>query len=213
METEMDETPIVPVTDGAAGALALADSVTISRAELEGLRKLAAAAQAEGSAVPAAPRTSPETRGQDSLIAKELAARDRKLSELELAFKAAVRDRELATALAGKPLVAGAVTQLIKLWRDDFDAYEDDGLFKVASRDGRTVGQVVNEWLGSAEFSHFCLPTSRGGTSARDVNRSSSAASPPAPKNLGEAVVMKWREESAAKPKSLLKPIGLRRHR
>ena len=34
-----------------------------------------------------------------------------------------------------------------------------------------------------------------------------------APKNLGEAIVMKWREESAARPDNLLKPIGLRRHR
>ena len=200
----MDETPIAPVMDGAAGALAPADSVTISRAELEALRQLAATA-----AAPAAP----EPRGVDSLMARELAARDRRLAELETAFKAAVRDRELATALAGKPLVAGAATQLIKLWRDEFDAYEDGGGFKVASRDGRTVAQTVNEWLGAAEFSHFCLPTSRGGVGVRDVNRPSSATVATAPKTLGEAVVLKWREESAAKSSNALTPIGLRRHR
>ena len=41
--------------------------------------------------------------------------------------------------LAGKPIIAGSVTQLIKLWRDELDVYEDDGAIKVATRDGRTV--------------------------------------------------------------------------
>ena len=125
-----------------------------------------------------------------------------------------MRERELATALAGRPLVAGAAAQLIRLWRDDFDVYEEGGAYKVSARDGRAVGQVVGDWLASAEYSHFCLPTSRGGTGARDASRpSAGAARRGAPKNLGESIVMKWREESAARPNNLLKPIGLRRHR
>ncbi|GAC1463623.1 MAG: hypothetical protein NVSMB9_01280 [Isosphaeraceae bacterium] len=153
-------------------------------------------------------------RGREARITKELAARDRRLAELELSCKAAVRDCELATALAGKPLVTGAVAQLIRLWRDDFDAYEEDGSYKVAARNGRTVEQVINERINSSEYSHFCVPSSKGGSGARDANRpASTAASHGTPRNLGESVVMKWREESATRPSNLLKPIGLRRHR
>jgi hypothetical protein len=204
----MDENPIPP--GAGAGAPPPEDCVTISRAELDALRGLAAAYEAEGSGPS---RPDPEAAGEHSRLARELAARERRLAELERAFMAAVRDRELATALAGRPLVAGAAAQLIKLWRDDFDAYEEGGAYKVASKDGRPVSQVVGEWLGAPEFAHFCLPTSRGGTGARDVNKPAGAAAPPAPRNLGEAVVNKWREESAARPDNMFKPIGLRRAR
>jgi hypothetical protein len=212
------------------------DLVLVPRAELEALRKLAASA-AEGATaagvlaeVPLAAHGGPAESGHrrlrladaeeartpptdDSRVARELAARERKLSELESAYLGAVRDRELATALAGRPLVAGAAAQLVKLWRDEFEAYEEGGLFKVATRDGRPVAQVVGEWLGTPEFAHFCLPTSRGGVGGKEVNRPSAVPAAPAPRNLGEAVVMRWREASAARPDNLLKPIGLRRHR
>ena len=104
------------------------------------------------------------TRGREAQVARDLAARDRRVAELEQTCKSAVRERELATALAGRPLVAGAAAQLIRLWRDDFDVYEEGGAYKVSAKDGRTVGQVVGDWLTSSEYSHFCLPTSRGGT-------------------------------------------------
>jgi hypothetical protein len=202
------------------GAAPPAEHVTIPKAELDQLRGLAGADEA-GTRAPAAPEppqcAGPDpgeaARGQEAWLARELAARDRRLSELERACKEAVRDRELATALAGKPLVAGAAAQLIKLWRDDFDAYEDGGQFKVAAKDGRPVAQVVGEWLGAPEFAHFCLPSSKGGTGARGVERPAAAAPPAAPRNLGEAVVMRWREDPLARPNNLLKPIGLRRTR
>ena len=125
-----------------------------------------------------------------------------------------VRDRELATALAGKPLVAGAAAQLIRLWRDDFDVYEEDGRYKVAARDGRTVARSVADWLASPEYSHFCLPSSRGGTGARDRTgrRAGGAPRPPEEPRRG------GRHRSGARspprgPTTLLKPIGLRRRR
>jgi len=156
----------------------------------------------------AAPETS------ENSLSKELAKRDQRLGDLERTCKSAILDRELATALAGQPLVSGAAPQLLKLWRDEFDVYEENGIYRVASRDGRGVGPVVSEWLSSREYSHFCLPASRGGTGARNANRPTQDGSNiGGPKNLGEAVVMKWREESVAKPNNLLKPIGLRRNR
>jgi len=180
--------------------------VTISLAELESLRAAAGGSRARGG------RPAPD--GPDAATARELAARERRIAELESVCKSAVRDRELATALAGRTLAAGAAGQLVKLWRDEFDVFEQDGSYRVASRDGRSVSQAVGDWLASSEYAHFTLASSRGGSGARDANRP--AAPGPGvtlPKNLGEAVVMKWREESVTRPDSLLKPIGLRRNR
>ena len=222
----MDNIPIPPDTDGGeTGPSSTGDYVTISRAELDALRaRVESPASPSGRAVEpgradqeaelSENRPDPGARGRETRFERELAERDERVAELERSCKSAVRERELATALAGRPLVAGAASQLIKLWREDFDVYEEGGAFKVAAKDGRTVSQVVDGWLASSEYSHFCLPTSRGGTGARDANRPSGGGSPAsAPKNLGESIVMKWREESAARPSNLLKPIGLRRHR
>jgi hypothetical protein len=229
----MDNSSIPPAPEGDEGGVAsFNDYVMISRAEVDALRSRAGAAGEEG-AFPSrseSPARFPEeaeaaskraslldesaARGREAQATQEIASRDRRVAELEQSCKSAVRDRELATALAGKSLVAGAASQLIKLWREEFDAYEEGGAYKVAAKDGRTVGQVVNEWLASPEYSHFCLPTSRGGAGARDANRpSGNSASQNSPKNLGEAIVMRWREETVARPNNLLKPIGLRRHR
>jgi hypothetical protein len=151
---------------------------------------------------------------RDEGYLREIASRDRRLADLERTCKSAVRERELAMLLSGRPLVPGAAAQLIKLWREEFDVYEENGTYKVTSREGQSVEQVVNEWLASSEYSHFCLPASRGGTGARDASKPGRlVASENSPRNLGEVIVMKWREESAAQPDALLKPIGLRRHR
>src|SRR4051812_31898284 len=194
--------------EGGEGPSPAIDYVTIPRAELEALRVRAESAsspervrESGQSAEPGPRRVDAGARAREAQAARELAARDQRVAELEQSCKAAVRERELATALTGRPLVAGAADQLIKLWRDEFDVYEESGVYKVSSRDGRTVGQVVDDRLASSEYSHFCLPTSRGGTGARDAGRPSSATPPPgAPKNLGESIVMRWRDESAARP-------------
>lgn len=238
----MDKTPVLAVPEAIEVIEASSvDIVMIPRAELEMLRLRAANAPevekrresypSESSLAqsePARESTRMEEpaasvrrqigpvgdREREASISRELGERDLRLVELERSCKAAVRDRELATALAGKSLVAGAVVQLIKLWRDEFEAYDEGGQYKVASRDGRALGQVVNEWLSSPEYSHFSLPSSRGGSSVREASRPSSTTTvQSSPKNLGESIVMKWREESVTRPSNLLKPIGLRRHR
>lgn len=207
----MGSNPNPPDTEPGDGMPASpGETVTITRAELDELRNQLSAATARA-ATPEVPPTPPSREGPSF---EELASRDRKVSELESLCKSAVRERDLATALAGKPLVAGAAPQLIKLWREELDVYEEDGLYKVASRDGRTVAQAVGAWLSSPEYSHFCLPTSKGGTGARDASRPAPGVSAvAAPRNLGEAVVMQWREQAAARPVGLSAPIGLRRNR
>jgi hypothetical protein len=150
---------------------------------------------------------------RETILMREIAARDQRVAELERACRSAMRDRELATALAGKPLVPGAVAQLIKLWRDDFDVYEEGGEYRVTAREGRAVGQAVAERLSSPEYAHFCLPSSRGGAGARDANRPATAVAGNAPRNLGEAVLVDWRKGAAARSSDLAKPIGLGRRR
>ena len=199
------DTPIIPAPDD--------EVVTISRTELESLRARASSLDSSEQLnivrADSTPHTPVERMNEDEALSRE-----RRLAELEAVCKSALRERELATSLAGKALVGGGAAQLIKLWSEEFDVYEEQGRFKVASRDGRDVSQVVNERLASPEYSHFCLPTSRGGTGSKDASRPAGATtSKAAPKTLGEAIVMKWREESAAQPDNLLKPIGLRRDR
>jgi hypothetical protein len=144
--------------------------VTISRKELDALLARLEAKVHKGridAEDPADLERGPEPsgnadRGPDGgrLRAEELAARESRFAEMERACKAAVREREIATALAGRPLVSGAAAQLLKLWSDELDVYEEDGTYKVAARDGRPVSQAVGEWLASPEYAHFCLPPS-----------------------------------------------------
>jgi hypothetical protein len=218
--TNAPNQPDAKLNAGDSGIEHNTDYVMIQIAELDALRAQLAAALPSGSSVDG--RTAPgqaelplESSGQghDLIAAHEIETRDRRLAELERTCKAAVRDRELASSLADRSLVPGAAAQLIKLWRDEFDVFYKENDYHVASRDGRTVAQAVTEWLGSPDYSHFCLPTSRGGTGARDASRPANHATPGSPRNLGEAIVTRWREESASRTDNLLKPIGLRRQK
>ena len=195
--------------DAGEGGSPLPDEVvSISRSELDALR-----ARAEAGAPEAQDTADPAARERESSLTRELAAREQKVTELERAYRAALRDRELATALAGKPLVPGAAAQLIKLWRDDFDALEESGEHRVYSRDGRPIQQAIADRLADPEYAHFCLPSSRGGSGAKDANRGARLNQNNAPKTLGEAVVLQWREQTAARAGSASKPIGLGRRR
>jgi hypothetical protein len=193
-----------PVEEGASAG---DETVTISRSELTALH-----ARIEMNRTSDA---SPKA-GLDELEARfatELAERERQAKEWERAFKSAVRDRELATALSGKRLVSGAAAQLIRLWRDEFSVHEERGEFRVSAQDGRPIAQAVTEMLASAEFAHFCQPSSRGGTAQRGTNVSPAAPLVvAAPRNLGEAVIQQWRE-TVSRPTDGSAPIGLRRRR
>jgi hypothetical protein len=149
-------------------------------------------------------------REREAAHAREITEKERKAAEWERSYKAALRDLELATALAGRPLVPGAASQLIKLWRDDFDVYEEQGVLKVASRDGRAIVQAVAERLAGSEYAHFCQPTSRGGTAQSGPTRTANAG--PAvsvPRTLGEAAILRWREGADRQAEGTGAPIGL----
>jgi hypothetical protein len=185
-----------------AGGSPTDEFVTISRAELDELRARADGGLSSRTNLggPSAGREdfAEEWKARETAHSREIADREQKTAELERAYKAALRDRELATALVGKPLVPGAAAQLIKLWRDDFEVVDEDGEIQVLARDGRGVDQAVLDRLNGPDFAHFCLPSSRGGTGAKGQNRSGSTVPVPvAPKTLGEAVLLNWRESAS----------------
>ena len=181
--------------EAAEGADPDGELVSIRRAELEGLRAEAAA-----------PRAVVDAPG--------LAQAERRAADWERAYKSALKDRELATALAGKPLVPGAAAQLVTLWRDEFEVHEVEGEHKVVARNGRTVGQAVADRLASPDYAHFCRPTTRGGTAQASTGRPTAGGpATAAPRTLGDAIIQRWREAATARPDDGSAPIGLRRRR
>lgn len=196
-----------PTADEPAAEGAEAEElITISRWELEALRALAS-----GSQRPIAEAEPPAEAPPPPPSPPSPSPRDERAADLERAYREAVRDRDLATALAGRPLVPGAAAQLIKLWRDDFDAYESDGEVKVAARDGRSVAKAVAERLDEPEYAHFRPATSRGGVAAKGSGRMQTPGTPTVPRTLGEAALLQWREGAAGRADPASGPIGLRR--
>ena len=186
--------------DGGAGGGSGEELITISRAELEDLQARAgASASAAARLDDARSEWAAALQARDAEHARSVAAAEGRSAALERSYKAALLDRELAAALAGRPLVPGAADQLIRLWRDAFEVVEADGAIRVVSREGRGVEQAVADRLAGPEFAHFCLPSSRGGTGARGQARSATPpAAPASPRTLGEAVIHQWRESAAS---------------
>lgn len=149
----------------------------------------------------------PTLAEREAYYARELEERERRAAEWERSYKGALRERELALALSGRPLVPGAAGQLIKLWGEDFDVYEERGAWKVASRDGRPVSQAVSERLAAPEYAHFLQAGARGGSAQPGGPRPGPAAA--APRTLGEAAIRRWREASAGGREEGSSPIGL----
>lgn len=178
-----------------AGAEEEEERVTISRTELEALR--------EG------------VRGRreaDAGTNREVEEERRRGAEREAALRKAVRERELAVALAGRPLVEGAASQLLKLWSDELDVIEEEGRYRVASRDGRSVAEAVKGWLSSRDYAHFCVPTSRGGTAVPGQPKAGTSQAGES-RTLGDVVLQRWREASTARGVAGGDPVGLGRRR
>lgn len=187
------------------------EMVSISASDLEALRAAAASAKKISEAND---RAAERSLANDRLREEEIARWSKKAEDWERAFKTATKEKELAAVLASRPLVQGAASQLIKLWRDELEVIDDAGQIRVATRDGRSVSDAVNTWLASSEYAHFSRPSSRGGTTPPGDSRSTATApAAPPPKNLGEAVLMRWREALQGNRQDPDAPIGLGRRR
>lgn len=197
------------------GSPVVEEMIQISSTELKALRDAIAKAAMDAEAGSrAAVRAAERNQADDHLRDEEITRATRKAEDWERAFKAATREKELASALAGRSLVQGAAPQLIKLWRDELEVIDEGGTLKVVSRDGRPVIEAVNSWLTSAEYAHFSRPSSRGGTTPPGDSRSTAMPpSAPSPKNLGEAVLMRWRDAIHASRQDPGAAIGLGRRR
>jgi hypothetical protein len=145
----------------------------------------------------------------------KLEGETRKLQERDRAFKASLRDRELASALAQHSLLPGAARQLLALVRDQFDVHDEGGQVAVKSRGFDPVDEAVRQILAQPEYAHFLRPTSQGGVGATAAQLTHQTPSPlagalPPPTNLGEAIVQQWqtrRQQATASPGML--PVGL----
>lgn len=154
------------------------------------------------------PKSEPTEADREALLARELADREQQLRDREAAYQSALRDRELAIALAGRPLVPGAGSQLLKLWREELTVIEDGDHCRVASRDGRSVAEAVDDWLSSPEYAHFCQAPSQGGAAIAGTNRPSTTSQSDSSRTLGEAILRRWRE-AVIERNSSSAPVGL----
>lgn len=144
-----------------------------------------------------------EARGfreeREGELTRMIAERERLLAEREKSFRGVILERELAVALAGRALVPGAAPQLMKLWREEFDVVEEAGEYRVLSRDGKSVNRAVEEWLASAEYSHFRPARSRGGSGTQGAQNDSAVDPGRTAETLGDSIVRKWLDTSGAR--------------
>ncbi len=141
--------------------------------------------------------------------AEELAEEHRRARQWERDCKVALKEKELATALTGRPIVPGAASQLVTLWRDELEVIDEGDQLRVVTREGKPVADAVSSWLARPEYAHFCRPSSRGGSANPARSTTASSVNRP-PRTLGEATLIRWRELSKADP---MAPIGLGRPR
>lgn len=147
---------------------------------------------------------------REAMFVRELAESERKAAGWEKAYRRALRESELASVLASKSLVPGAAGQLVKLWSDEFEVLELDGRLRVSTQDGKSVSEAVKEWLASPEYSHFCQPTSRGGTTQASQNLAAQGShGSTTPRTLGEVAIQKWRDSLSSNGDGIPIPIGL----
>lgn len=178
-----------PKTDPAAAA---------AQAELAKTRaRLAELEEAEQKRAEAARKAEEEKLANKGEYEKLIKARDADL-EKERTEKAAeakrarnfARDTALALAIGKHPVLEGKSEQLLKLWREDFEAVPDGEGYRFQTKDFKSLDQVVAERLASPEYDHYVKASSQGGGGASGGGRSGPTPKPgeqEKPKTLLEA--------------------------
>jgi hypothetical protein len=169
------EPPVKPATEAAAPPARAAepDANAAILAELNKLRARFDALSQTDAQRASAERQDTEKKLKDkgdyeTLIRQkdgELVALNTRLSEREKRVLVTERDRAISEAIvgAGVALTPAAPGQLLSLWKREFEAAEqEDGSFKVLTKDFKTPAQVVRERLAHGDYLHFVQSAARG---------------------------------------------------
>lgn len=97
-------------------------------------------------------------------LARDILARDQKLSEVDARYRTATLERDLYGALADHPLVPGTADQIAQLVRGGLEVVADGDGLATRSKAGRPIGEHLAEVLADAKFAHFLKPTGGGGS-------------------------------------------------
>ena len=106
-------------------------------------------------------------------------------------------ERELATALAGQPVIPAAVPQLMTLLRPSLQAQPDGNTITVRTATMQDAVSFVREQLARPEFAHFVRAENQGGTAGGSGGHLSPPTQPAnlpqqtewTPPNMGLAIV------------------------
>jgi hypothetical protein len=122
-------------------------------------------------------------------------------AEIEKRTERFALETQLATALAGQNLVAGAAEQLATLWGNKFVVEAAGDTYAVRTPLHQTVKDYVATQLATPEYAHFVRPSSAGGVGTQHGAAqagSTPAANPipePVPANFGEFAILRMQKQ------------------
>ncbi len=131
----------------------------------------------------------------------ELQVERTRLREIEERAKRYALDRELAIALASKPLVPGGAEHLTRLLRDDFQVTTAGDSFVVQSKDFRSVGDYIGVMLSRPDYQCFVRANNpsggSGGPGVQSVQTSTLTTPTEVPATFSDAVIALAKAQSA----------------
>ena len=153
-------------------------------------------------------------KGQVEEALQKQQEESRRQLEIERTQRAAIEERakryaldgELSKVLASQPLVPGGAEQLTQLWRSQFQVEPQGESFHVRTPTFQSVGDFVGAQLARPEYAHFIRAANPGGGTAGTTGGHQAAptpanpATPQAPKNFGEAIILQMQEMAKSQP-------------
>jgi hypothetical protein len=126
---------------------------------------------------------------------QEVEAERTRLHQTEERAKRYALDGELSRALVAAPLVSpSAVDQLTQLWRNQLSVEAQGDTFVVRTPTFQPVHEFVQQQLARPEYAHFVRASSQGGAGGQTTQAAQTQPAqptpPPAPKTMGEAVIL-----------------------
>jgi hypothetical protein len=142
----------------------------------------------------------------------QLEAERNNVRAMEARTKVFARDRELAAATVGLPFASEhAAKGFLKEVAPLLDAYPDGDGFVVRTATFQTPAQLVAAARQDPQYAHFFAASTQGGVNpaggqGQPPTPAGAGGPQPEPRNLGEAVIARWREQGARRPLPGLPP-------